>query len=110
MILRGYIHYATVPLDKRRPVVILSPDRRNALASDVVVVPCSTQRRYGPWHVPLRSGEGGLFVPSVVRCEAITTLPKRLIDPKPLGGPLGGSRLREIEAHLMSALGIDLPE
>jgi hypothetical protein len=42
----------------------------------------------------------------VARCEAITTIPKRLIDPTPLGGPLSADRLREMAAAVLRAIGI----
>ena len=92
---------------KRRPVVILSDDRRNRLAYDVTVVPCSTARRLGPWHVPLQRGEGGIPEPSVVKCEHITTLPKRHIVPGALGGALSSERLGQIRAAVLDALSFD---
>lgn len=55
---RGLLYWAR--LDKRRPVLVLSPDYRNEHASDVIVVPSSTRLRPAPTHVPLRKGEGGL--------------------------------------------------
>jgi mRNA interferase MazF len=100
---RGLIHWAR--LDKRRPVVIVSNDVRNEHAGDVLVVPCSTVRRLGTFHVPLRAREGGLPSPSVAKCEQVVVIEKALVDPAPLGGPLSVARLDEIERALLFALG-----
>lgn len=102
-LLRGALHW--VELDKRRPAVIISPDRRNLLAGDVVIIPCSTVVRPMSWHVLLRRGEAGLPADSVVKCEQITTVPKALIALKPLGA-LSKERLREVERALLRALAI----
>ncbi len=106
MLLRGHIHWAR--LDKRRPVVLLSPDARNALASDVIIVPCSTLLRLGSWHVRLRKGEGGLPEPTVAKCEQITTIPKSYIEPGSLGGPLSAHRMVEIERAVLRAIGVPI--
>jgi mRNA-degrading endonuclease toxin of MazEF toxin-antitoxin module len=84
-------------MDKRRPVLILSPESRNERAADLIVV---------PWHVPLGRREGGLARPAVVLCEQITTLAKRRVDPAPLGGPLSESRMTEVERAILLAIGI----
>jgi mRNA-degrading endonuclease toxin of MazEF toxin-antitoxin module len=107
MLRRGRLYWAD--MEKRRPVLILSPESRNDLASDLIVVPCSSVLRGGPWHVRLARGEGGLTHPSVVLCEQITTLLKRRIDPEPLGPPLGMSRMAEVERAVLLAIGIIEP-
>jgi mRNA-degrading endonuclease toxin of MazEF toxin-antitoxin module len=107
MLRRGRLHWAE--MEKRRPVLILSPESRNDLASDLIVVPCSTVLRGGPWHVRLARGEGGLTRPSVLLCEQITTLLKRRVDPEPLGLPLSMSRMAEVERAVLLAIGIIEP-
>ena len=108
MIRRGHVHLVRMPGErKQRPVVVLSPDRRNELASDVVVVPCSTASRVGPWHVRLARHEGGLDRASHAKCEQPATLPKEWLAPAPLGGPLPASRMREIRDALLRALAFD---
>jgi len=47
-------------LDKQCPAIILSPDIRNSLANDLIIVPYSTTARRMTWHVQLRRGEAGL--------------------------------------------------
>ena len=95
-----------VELDKRRPAVVISPDRRNASANDVIVIPVSTSARRMRWHVQLRRGEGGVSQDSSVRCESVITVHQQFVEPEALG-ILSEARMREIEVALLSALGID---
>ncbi len=102
--LRGHLYWAR--LDKRRPVLVISSDVRNALASDVIVVPCSTKVRDGPTHVRLRAREAGAPARSVLKCEQITTVPTELLGKRPLGGSLSGRRLAEVEQAVLRAIGV----
>lgn len=105
---RGHLYWAW--LDKKRPVLVLSTDVRNERASDVIVVPCSTVVRPALTHVILRAGEGGLGVPSVLKCEQITTLPREDVDEEPLGAaPLSRARLDEIVRCVLRAIGVAVP-
>jgi mRNA-degrading endonuclease toxin of MazEF toxin-antitoxin module len=103
-LLRGSIHW--VELDKRRPAVLLSPDRRNLLASDVVIVPCSTMARPMSWHVELKRGEGGVPTACMAKCEQITTIAKHRVHPKALGSRVSATRMAQIEQAILLALGI----
>lgn len=103
---RGMVHWVELQHDKRRPAVIVSPATRNEAATTVLVVPVSSQLRFGPWHVPLRTGEAGLPKSSVARCEDVQPVRRELLNPRPIGGPLSAERMAEIELALMSALGI----
>ena len=107
MMRRGHLHWAE--MDKRRPVLILSPESRNERASDLIVLPCSTVLRGGPWHVRLARGEGGLARPSVLLCEQITTMLKRRVSPEPIGSPLTATRMAEVERAVLLAIGIVEP-
>ena len=100
---RGSIHWGET--QKRRPLIILSPERRNLFASDVLVIPCSTSARRMSWHVPLGRGEAGLPQACFAACEQIGVLSKELVDPEELG-LLSPARMREVELALISALGI----
>jgi mRNA interferase MazF len=104
---RGYIYLAH--LDKLRPVLIISPNVRNDLASDVLVVPCSTRLSIAPTHVRLRRGEGGISEPSVLKCEQITTLFKGDVRRQPLGGSIPLKRLYEAERAILRAIGVPVP-
>jgi len=103
---RGTVHW--VSLDKQRPAIIVSPDVRNRLANDVIVVPCSTTARRMTWHVQLRRGEAGLPQACMAKCEQIATIPKDWVDPAELG-MLSPLRIREVELAVLSALGILVP-
>jgi len=104
---RGFIYLAR--LDKLRPVLIVSPNVRNDLASDVIVVPCSTRLSAAPTHVRLRRGEGGVSEASVLKCEQIATLHKEDIRPQPLGGALPPKRVLEVERAVLRAIGVPIP-
>lgn len=101
---RGLLYWAS--LDKRRPVLVLSPDLRNTLANDLVVLPLSTTLRPLSWHVRLGKGEGGLREASMVKCESPQTVPKEWLEVEPLGRALSAARMEEVERALLSALGI----
>ncbi len=103
---RGFIHWGTV--DKRRPVLILSVNARNDRATDVIVVPCSTNLLAGLTHVRLGRAEGGVPRACVLKCEQITTLKNFDVDELPLGPPLSLERLREVERAVARAIGIPL--
>lgn len=96
-------------LEKRRPVVVISPDVRNRGASDVLILPCSTVLTDAPTHVRLRKGEGGLSEISVVKCEQISNVVKAVVDELPLGGMLDARRLRTLETGILRAIGIAVP-
>ena len=104
MIHRGRLYWAT--LDKRRPVLVISPDARNERASDIIVVPCSTRLRFAPTHVALRKGEGGVPHPSVLHCEQIATIRTAELDAIALGPHLSTPRIREVELAILRAIGV----
>lgn len=104
---RGCLYW--VSLDKRRPALVLSPDYRNERASDVIIIPCSTRVRPAPTHVILKRGEGGLAESSVLKCEQITTLPRRDVHEPALGRPLPPTLLRAVERAVLRAIGVPVP-
>jgi len=106
-LLRGHLYW--VRLDKRRPALVLSPDYRNELASDVIVIPCSTHLRLSPTHVLLKQGEGGLKASSVLKCEQITTLHRDDVEHDPIGRSLSSSKLHDVERAVLRAIGVALP-
>lgn len=105
---RGCIYWVRLPGDKRRPVLLLSPDERNRLAADVIVVPISTVVRDGPWHVRLRQREGGLGQTSVVKCEQITTIRVNVLVDRPLGQALTHRRMAQVERAVLRAIGVPI--
>jgi mRNA interferase MazF len=109
---RGHVYWVEIPDEpgrKRRPALVLSPDFCNALATDLIVVPLSSVVRDAPTHVRLRRGEGGIKMPSVAKCEQITTLQKARLLPTALGGPLSAARMHEIEKAVLRAIGVMVP-
>lgn len=108
---RGCLYWVRIPGEpgrKRRPALVISLDARNRLASDVLVVPCSTTERPAPTHVRLRRGDGGIDRRSVLKCEQITTLPKDYLVPTALGGPLPGRILEQVEIGVLRAIGVPI--
>lgn len=108
---RGCLYWVRIPGEpgrKRRPALVISIDVRNQLASDVLVIPCSTTDRPAPTHVRLRKGEGGLSRRSVLKCEQITTLPKDYLVAAALGGPLAGTLLAQVELAVLRAIGVPI--
>lgn len=103
---RGRLYYALV--DKPRPVLVVSPNGRNEFATDVLVVPCSTQITIAPTHVHLRKGEGGISARSILKCEQVTNVSKRMLRTSTLGPPLSPTRMAEVERCLQHAIGIDV--
>ena len=108
---RAHIYWVRVPDEpgaKRRPALVVSPDVRNRLANDVIVVPISSVLREAPTHVRLRSREGGLPRASVVKCEQITTLRRDRLLPHPLSGAVSSARMVEVEKAILRAIGVGI--
>jgi mRNA-degrading endonuclease toxin of MazEF toxin-antitoxin module len=106
---RGHLYWVRIPDEprgKRRPALVVSPDSRNRLATDVIVVPVSSVLREAPTHVRLREGEAGLRRPSVAKCEQITTLRRERLLPRAIGGPLSLSRMTDVEKAILRAIGV----
>ena len=69
---------------KLRPAVVVSKDTHNRRLDDVMVAPCTSNvsRNQEPTQYLIAGTEiatAGIRVPSVVRCEAIMTIPKSMI-------------------------------
>lgn len=106
---RGCLYWVTIPAEpgsKRRPALVISPNVRNRLASDVLVIPASTTLRPAPTHVKLAKGIGGVPRDSVLKCEQITTLPKHLLSEAALGGNLTARLLEDVERGVLRAIGL----
>ena len=109
--LRGCLYWVAIPAEpgeKRRPALVVSVDARNRMADDVLVIPASTTLRVAPTHVRLRKGTGGIRMASVLKCEQITTLPKRLLSESALGGPLSAVLLEEVGRGVLRAIGVPI--
>ncbi len=109
---RGHLYWVTIPSEptrKRRPALVVSVDTRNRLAGDVMVVPASTVLRPAPTHVRLRQRQGGVRKASVLKCEQLTTLPKSMLIPAPLGGSLSDRLMMDVEIAILHAIGVPIP-
>lgn len=104
--LRGHLYWARMPGEKRRPVVVLSPDARNERAHDVIIAPLTSARGPSPTHVRVGRGEAGAGVASVIACERITTLEREVLEPVALGGSLSRQRMSEIARAVLRAIGV----
>lgn len=110
MLRRGCVYWANMPGDKRRPVLLLSPEARNERANDVIVAPLTTVLREGPWHVRLRKGEAGVAQASIVKCEQITTLRKDILSPEAFGRVASISKMKQVERAVLRAIGVPVGE
>ena len=106
---RAHLYRVRIPGEpgrKYRPALVLSPDVRNRLASDVIVVPLSTHLQEAPTHVRLQRREGGLPRASMIKAEQITTLHRERLAPRPLGGPLSAARMVAVEKAVLRSIGV----
>ena len=88
---RGDVVLCRVPMPstrltqfKLRPAIVISKDVNNRRLDDVIIAPCTsnTSRSKEPTQYLIDGQEiiaAGIRVPSVVRCEALLTIPKVLI-------------------------------
>jgi mRNA-degrading endonuclease toxin of MazEF toxin-antitoxin module len=105
---RGFFYWVEIPAEpgrKRRPALVISINARNQFADDVLVVPASTTLRPAPTHVRLRKGTGGLPHESVLKCEQITTLPKRFLSSSALGREIPAALLEDVQTGILRAIG-----
>jgi mRNA interferase MazF len=94
---------------KLRPAVVISKDANNQRLDDVIGAPCSSNilRSREPTQYLIDGSEvtvTGVRVPSVVRCEALMTIPKTLIV-RPLG-QLSDAALAAVGNCLRDALAL----
>lgn len=88
-----------------RPALVVSIDVRNRLATDLIVVPLSTNLRPLATHVLISKGIGGLRQDSMARCEQVTTLDKRFLGRGPLGGVVPEAVLIDVVRGIRRAVG-----
>lgn len=107
---KGEVYLVNLPSKpkdiKNRPALVVSLDIRNKLASDIIVVPLSTNLRTAPTHVLLQENEGGLSKASMAKCEQITTIDKSLLIRGPFAGKISDATMKEIEKAIVIAIGI----
>lgn len=102
---RGDIAWADLPQPVgRRPVLVVSPTRLNAVRTRVIVAPITTRIRGLRTEVALDRRDG---VPkaSVASCSDLLTIPSAVLDPTPLGS-IDRLRTFSLDRALRFALGI----
>ncbi|HJU11967.1 MAG TPA: type II toxin-antitoxin system PemK/MazF family toxin [Candidatus Binataceae bacterium] len=89
---RGEIYYANLSptigseINKRRPVLIVSNDANNRVASTVTVLPITSNvSRVYPFEVLLAPKESGLSKPSKAQAQQIRTISKEKIWGRAVG-------------------------
>ena len=99
---RGEIWWARV--DKDRPVVLLSRDEAYEMRAMVIVAPATTTVRGFSLEVKVGRHEG-LPRDSVINCDWLVTVPKADLIKR--AGALSAAKLRQLDAALRFALGLD---
>lgn len=109
---RGEIYYAQLSptvgkeVSKRRPVLIVSNDINNRVASYVTILPITFNiTRIYPFEVLLEKGDSGLPLTSKVQAQQIRTISKQRIERDVLG-TLKSELMSEIEAAIRLHLGL----
>jgi len=89
----------------RRPALIVSVDLFNQGPADLVVVLPITGKAKGiPLHVSITPPEGGVKMPSYVKCEDIRSVSKQRLTK--LLGNVSAETMREVEDRLAVLLGM----
>ena len=102
MVARGEVHWLEVEHDKRRPVLVVSPDPLVTALRKVLVVPLTTTVRGVPTEVELGPDDG---VPrhSAANCNDVRAVPRALLVERLT--TLGASRMAELCTALRRATG-----
>ena len=102
---RGEVWWADLPPPiGRRPVVLVSRDEAYTVRSLVMIAEVTTRPRGIPAEVALGQTEG-VPRPSVANLDSIATVPK--IGLRRYLGVLSPAKMRELDAALRFAFGID---
>lgn len=102
---RGEIWWADLPPPAgRRPVALVSRDEAYTVRQLVIVARVTRRSRGIPTELQV-SGEEGLPHPSVINCDVLETINKRLLMSRV--GELGSTRLAELDRALRFALGLE---
>jgi mRNA-degrading endonuclease toxin of MazEF toxin-antitoxin module len=92
---------------KCRGIVVVSPEYRNDLLEDVLVVPLTGFQRSLPTRIELQpTAENGLEVVSYAQCERVTNILKKRLRPEPMGR-VSLSQLEAIRRACVLSLGLE---
>ncbi len=88
-----------------RPALIVSVDRFNHGAADLVIAcPITSKAKGIPTHVQINPPEGGLNLRSFVKCEDVRSISKARLLTR--FGAISGKTMTEVEDRLAILLGI----
>ena len=88
-----------------RPALIVSVDRFNHGAADLVIAcPITSKAKGIPTHVQINPPEGGLNLRSFVKCEDVRSISKARLLTR--FGAISGKTMTEVEDRLAVLLGI----
>jgi mRNA interferase MazF len=83
-----------------QPVLIISTNTFNhGPAGLVLVLPLTRTDRRIPIHVPINPPEGGVSARSYILCDAVRSIAKARLGPRPWGS-VSGATLRKVEDNL----------
>ncbi len=105
MIHRGDVYDADFPLAGPHPAVVITREEAIPVLSAVAVVLVTSTVRGHPAEIPLGGSHLELHEHSVVNCDDLATLPKRLLSR--YRGHLSPEQLAALDDALMIALGLD---
>ncbi|MGF1482146.1 MAG: type II toxin-antitoxin system PemK/MazF family toxin [Cyanophyceae cyanobacterium] len=110
---RGEIYYAALSptvgseTGKRRPVLIISNNINNRVASTVTVLPITSNvKRIYPFEVKLTPSQSGLPRASKVQAQQVRTIAKERINTQVVGS-LDETLIKLVEAAIRLHLAID---
>lgn len=105
MIYRGDVYDADFPLAGTHPAVIVTREQAIPVLSAVTVVLVTSTVRGHPAEVPIDGAHLDLHEHSVLNCDDLATLPKRLLTR--YRGHLSPRQLAALDRALAIALGLD---
>lgn len=96
-------HYPGSVQSGERPVIVVQNDKGNAFSGTLIVVPTTTaKKKFMTTHVPV-SEKDGFYRDSIVLCEQILTIDKRIIIQKL--GSVSSKTMRKIDISILVSLG-----
>jgi len=88
-----------------RPALVLSVDKFNHGPADLVIVlPITSRNRGQPLHVELTPPEGGLQLPSFIKCEDIRSIAKQRLQR--FQGTVSAETMAEVEKRMRILLNL----
>jgi mRNA interferase MazF len=105
VIYRGDVYDADFPLAGTHPAVVVTREQAIPVLSTITVVLVTSTVRGHPAEVPLDGTHLDLHERSVINCDDLATLPKRLLTH--YRGHLSPGQLDALDRALAIALGLD---